>query len=53
MKKHVKKLQLTRETLSALTLEQNKLAPGMGPHTDTLGRCPFPATSDSVRACCV
>ena len=49
MKKSMKKLQLCRETLSTLTVEQNKQAAG----GNTLLLCPPPPpTSDSVRFCC-
>jgi hypothetical protein len=47
MKKHVKKLQLSRETLIHLSAEQSKMAAG----GDSLF-CPPKPTSDSVNACC-
>jgi hypothetical protein len=52
MKKSTKKLKLSRETLSALTLKQNNPVIGMVAGGDTLLICPLPATSDTVRVCC-
>jgi hypothetical protein len=52
MKKNTRKLQLSRETLATLTVEQNKLAAGGLLAKDDSRQPQLPATSDSVRVCC-
>jgi hypothetical protein len=50
MRKATKKLQLSRETLTTLVLEQNMLAAGYDGRV--LWQQKLPATSDSVKVCC-
>jgi hypothetical protein len=50
MKKNRKKLQLSRETLTTLELEQSLLAAGY--HGSIVWQPQLPATSDSVKICC-
>lgn len=51
MKKSPRKLQLSRETLTTLTLETNKLA-AAGEDSSIIALPPLPPTSDTVRICC-
>lgn len=52
MKKNTRKLQLSRETLTTLTVEQNKLAAGGLAARDNSRQPQLPATSDSAKVCC-
>jgi hypothetical protein len=52
MKKSTRKLQLSRETLTTLTLAPNQLAAGGEGESSIILQPQLPPTSDTVRICC-